>query len=122
MYVDIEGLQCCAIDEIGGISNCARATDVIEDVCKNWFEDCERDNDEGNAAFYLFTDTEESNAGMNLAKYIVAEKLGTVVSTQYRVNPNSGNKVKCWIWSVNKVALKKWAKHNDCYTEIDNYY
>lgn len=50
--------------------------------------------------------------GKALAAYIKDNKLGTIISSEIRVNPNSKNKIQTWIWHVNKRALSKWLKEN----------
>jgi hypothetical protein len=50
--------------------------------------------------------------GEQFAAYIKKNKLGDVVASQRRVNPNSGNQVKLWVWTLNKQELVKWAAKN----------
>lgn len=52
----------------------------------------------------------EDNYGLKLSKWIEKQKLGTVVASPSRVNPNTGNKVTVWIWTVNKVNLIRYFK------------
>ena len=63
--------------------------------------------------FYVFADIEDTNYtdhyGRNLANYIKKNKLGDVVATQKRVNPNSGNRIQSWLWTVNKRNLRLFA-------------
>ncbi len=50
--------------------------------------------------------------GKRFAALIAKEGLGEVVqaTTKTVKNPNSGNVLKAWIWTVNHTALKKWAQ------------
>lgn len=50
--------------------------------------------------------------GQKLAAYIKQHKLGKVTKSNTAQNPNSGNNVTVWIWSVDWDALKKWAADN----------
>lgn len=50
--------------------------------------------------------------GERFAAYIRRNNLGDVVASGRRVNPNSGNQVKCWVWTLNKRALMAWANKN----------
>lgn len=57
----------------------------------------------------------DSNAktyGRQFAKLIIDNKLGTLVETERNVNPNSGNEVKVWVWTINHEAVKKWGLAN----------
>jgi len=50
--------------------------------------------------------------GERFAAFIRRNKLGDVVASLRRVNPNSGNQVKCWVWTLNKPNLMAWANKN----------
>lgn len=54
---------------------------------------------------YLFSDNSEGR-GQELAKWIKEYKLGTLLSTRWGVNPNSGKKIKTWIWKYNGKKAK----------------
>lgn len=58
----------------------------------------------------IFSDTNrKSNCGGNaLAKYIVEKKLGTVVKSDIKVNPNTRRKIAMWIWTVDYKKLRKY--------------
>jgi len=62
----------------------------------------------------VFSEARDGNGGYGerFAAYIKKNKLGDVVASQRRVNPNSGNQVKLWVWTLNKQALVKWAAAN----------
>ena len=49
-----------------------------------------------------------SPSGWALAAYIKKHKLGKVVMSETRINPNSGNALTAWIWTVSKTNLNKW--------------
>ena len=46
--------------------------------------------------------------GTRVVDYIKKNKLGRVVGTHGKVNPNSGNEIKAWLWEVNEKALREW--------------
>jgi hypothetical protein len=50
--------------------------------------------------------------GRKFAALIRKQKLGTVVqaTTKTVTNPNSGNVLKAWLWTVNHKNLRKWAQ------------
>lgn len=56
-------------------------------------------------AFIVFSDVAGSN-GDKLAKLIKKHKLGTLTVTRPKTNPNSGNKIKVWAWSVDQSKFK----------------
>lgn len=97
---------CCGMDEIHDLAGPSK--NIIVDVCK------ERDsNNEAKIPFYLFTDALENNNGSNLAKYIIKNKLGKIICTTARKNPNSSNYIRAWIWEVNNKTLAVWAKKEE---------
>jgi hypothetical protein len=49
---------------------------------------------------YIFSDN-KSGSGALIAQYIKQNRLGSLVSTNWAVNPNSGNKIKTWVWTFN---------------------
>ena len=46
------------------------------------------------------------SGGVRLATLIKKEKLGKVMVTAPRKNPNSGHNIQTWIWSVNWTKVK----------------
>lgn len=61
-------------------------------------------------AMIIFSDTVSSGRGAKLAEYIVAQGLGSVLASKICLNPNSGNRIRMWIWHVNRAKTKKWIK------------
>lgn len=98
-------LDCCGINEIRSISdNRNNPEQTVIDVCKETY------TEEKIGAFLLFTDINKREAGNNLAKYILKNDLGSIIKTPLAINPNSGNKLQAYIWTINKRNLKKFAK------------
>ena len=68
----------------------------------------------GRVAHVVFSDAFESYGrkrtcnGINLAKFIVDNELGTVVRSPGKRNPNSSNRIVVWIWTLNVRALRTW--------------
>lgn len=108
----LESTSCCGLDIFDGLSN---PLQVLNKICR------ERYSDGGTQAFVCFTDTVSNGNGKNLCDYINKNKLGVVISTRQKKNPNSGNVIKVWIWSPNERNLKAWAKINcpDYYFDND---
>ena len=62
-------------------------------------------------AFYVFSDNfEEEEEGTKLARYITRHKLGAVVATRKRRNPNTHNLIQVWVWAPREKALRSWAR------------
>lgn len=72
-------------------------------------------------AFVIFSDVEDyyrddnrnrrDTGGDALARYIRENNLGTILETEARINPNSGNKIKVWVWSPPHPSLSGNDKH-----------
>lgn len=67
-----------------------------------------------NFKFFIFSDKTAKGSnpvtGTKFAKWVVKNKLGTIISSAIRTNPNSGNKIRVWIWDIDRLALLKWYK------------
>jgi hypothetical protein len=52
-------------------------------------------------AFVVFSDTDNDRdrGGNSLCKYIKDNNLGTIMEMGPRMNPNSGNMIKIWVWA-----------------------
>lgn len=56
--------------------------------------------------YLIFSDAKASRshkitAGERLADYIMEHNLGEVTWSSWKCNPNTGNKIKMWMWSPN---------------------
>lgn len=64
-------------------------------------------------------------ADKKLVALVKKHKLGTIVSSPLKLNPNSGNKIKCYLWAVSVSGLKAylqgpWKKKNpEEYKDLD---
>ena len=73
----------------------------------------ERFDDNINFAFVIFSDVlnpKRKLGGTKFAKYIKDSSLGNVVKTKIKTNPNSGNKIRVWVWEVDRDKLDVWYK------------
>jgi len=98
-------LQCCAIREISGIENYT-PKETVKQVAKEYCCSDEK------SAFLLFTFYANRKKGDNLKKFIEKNKLGTVTKSRAKKNPNSGNNINIFIWSIGRINFKKWALKN----------
>lgn len=57
-----------------------------------------------------------------LASLIKRAGLGELMQTKSKVNPNSENVIRVYVWHVDKKALSKWFKKNRYKNEEDNEY
>lgn len=97
---------CCGVREITNLSNTSKRE--FKASLLNRF--LEGDGWHG-AAFYLFTQAGEGRKyGEEFADYLAKYRLGRVVSTSIRVNPNSGNKLKAWMWAPSQEGLSDHLK------------
>jgi hypothetical protein len=62
-------------------------------------------------AFILFSTPHKT--GPALRKYIEDNSLGTVIESPPAKNPNSGNTIRVWVWMIDHMKLKQWAKHRN---------
>jgi hypothetical protein len=101
--MDIEETSCCGLRELSDLS------DTIADNVRTVWEDM-KDHE----TFYphvFFTDAYargEKASGTNgykLAQLIEKNKLGVITASPAKINPNSGNKLVVWVWTVDKKAL-----------------
>jgi hypothetical protein len=83
-----------------------------------WSDDNLKDVSDINFKFFLFSDGTEKHhenhavTGTKFSKFVVDNGLGIISSSAIRVNPNSGNRIRIWIWDINRHALLKWYKEN----------
>lgn len=110
----IEETSCCGVNEFSGLE---RPLKTLKQYCKglfhkeyDYFTGTEVCDPEYQHAFILITDRTERTRGVDLVKYIKKHKLGYTVHTRAKKNPNSGNKIRAWLWSPDNRALRAWYK------------
>lgn len=64
------------------------------------------------AAHIIFTGVTKtrSNYGERFANFIRENNLGEVIESVVKRNPNSGNPLKVWVWSIHRNNLEAWWK------------
>lgn len=95
---------CCGVREIDGLYSSSKKT--VMAVAGDIF------NYSMDGAFILFTDPPKFRRGNALSVFIKRNKLGSVVATVSKLNPNSGNKLKAYLWNWDKKALRAYWKKN----------
>lgn len=60
--------------------------------------------------YYVFTDNTGFDDGYgNALKHVIeSENLGTIYATDWNSNPNSGNRLKAFLWTLDRPALLAW--------------
>lgn len=105
MSLILQETSCCGLRDIEGL--CERTPkEAMINVCYDFFRD------EMDSAFILFTGVTKKRYGQKFKKYILDNKLGTVIETESKRNPNSSNRIKTWVWTLNVTKLKSWFKIN----------
>jgi hypothetical protein len=62
-------------------------------------------------AMYVFSDADCYGNGIAFAKVIADNALGPIVeNAEVTFNPNSGNKIRTWIWQINREKTRKFVK------------
>jgi hypothetical protein len=118
-YLTQEG-PCCGLAEIHKLCDDKTPKDSMENVAP---EIVDRDEIEGGLEyqqfknsngyeFVVFTDHLKMTKGEAFRKYIKDQKLGSVHASRAKLNPNTGNLVKIYLWSVNRRKLFQWCKKN----------
>jgi hypothetical protein len=96
---DIQDLYCCGVKELQGVRE--NPKDIIDEVAASNIED-------QGFRYLIYTDTKTFPGGKRLTNFIRSKKLGSVTSPRMGVNPNSGNKLKAYLWRIDLQALRKY--------------
>lgn len=113
--IDIRSTSCCGLSDIDYLKG-TKPKEAIAKICTD-----RELND--TPPFYLFSGVVKEKYGENFKKYILKNKLGKIIETPTRINPNSDNRIKAWVWSVNNKEIKRWAKENKkTIEEVQNKY
>lgn len=139
-HVELLKLNCCGIKEIHGISQWAYkdpgyVVPMLKDIVKASYDFCAKVDwhdrflyfkappREPFWRYFMFTQAQTPNIGSEmwelrqsygdkLAHYIRENNLGTVTVSEENLNPNSGNRLKIFIWTFNWTDLKAWYEKN----------
>lgn len=122
--MELNETSCCGMNEIEGLSHSRTAKEAMLAFCQ-YIEDEEGGDynyDTGDyeptrtslrpLAQYVFTGTTDAKYGPQFKAYILENKLGSVVESRAKRNPNSGNMVRAWIWTPSTKSLKAWWAKN----------
>ena len=119
--MDIHSMSCCGFRELADIEVCDTPEEVIQAFCGH-FATKGYDYLSGKyiekrfrlfCSHAVFTEVQgDGGYGRKLAAYIRKHKLGTVVGSRVATNPNSDNRLRGYIWTINPRALEGWWKAN----------
>ena len=93
--------NCCGINELGHIMDDESAEHTLADL----------DYYDLNAHVIFSVTSRETKGhlrGKQLAKLIKDNKLGAIVETKGNRNPGHTGTLKAWLWTPNKMALKRF--------------
>lgn len=110
--------SCCGVDEVCGIEQYENDSHgALNSIAESYF------NEPDYAAILMFNGVANEGYVEELAELIKSLKIGRVIGTLPKINQNSGNKIRCYLWSVNQPAFKKWATAQgiDTHKHEDNY-
>lgn len=120
----INHTHCCGVMELHGISWTGTAEDTIRAFAYNFSSNANKWDKKVSGrfyrtrlnAFYILTAVVEnrygakSTYGQDLVAYIKEHKLGEIVESPVRKNPNSKNNVQVWVWAPSRDGLANWWK------------
>ena len=105
---ETQWMACCGILEVMHLRESAPKQTLI-DICNydhhyNYEEELPKLQ---HHPYVIFTDHIDMKYGKNFAKFIKKNRLGIITySSKAKLNPNSGNNIRMWVWSVNWRAVK----------------
>ena len=106
----IEFTQCCGVNEIDYLG--------LHDTSEEAMEAFKQSR--GHAPIILFTGVtkrkmhdhtgvgREDDYGQAFARLIRRDGLGHVTASRAVRNPESGNHIRAWVWTVDRTALQNW--------------
>ena len=123
--IEIQNTGYDNIKEIDGISggnnDCYYETgkDILRGICYSIRHCYKRIHSAPFTTFIFNGVISERYPGM-LSRVIKKAKLGDIMETKSKVNPNSDNVIRVYVWHVDKKELSKWFKKNRHKHEDDN--
>ena len=115
--MELSNLRCCGVKEIAGLSFTTSAQHAIRQFGDlTYYRQVKDCNNKilpapfENFRYVMFTQANMPGGmakyGDSFAAFIQKHKLGSLVETPYNLNPNSGNQVKVWLWTVDHPKVK----------------
>lgn len=82
--------------------------DIINLECTDWYRSGSGISFKLITPFIVFSDAIANRNGAKLAKFIENNKLGKVIKSSVKANPNTGHKIRVLVWEVDRLATLKW--------------
>lgn len=101
-------MACCGVVEFDGLLEHKTPQQALSAI----YLDMEYEQ-EWRKAYIIFTDHCRCRKGAELARLIKRLKIGPVTSFRRKMNPNSGNHIRVWVWDFNKKAFKRYMDNTD---------
>lgn len=98
--------SCCGVRDIDDLSYNRTAKESMLAVCEMFY------NEDMQGAFCLFTGTTRGKYAKRFRDYIINNGLGEVIETPAKINPNSGNRLKAYLWTIDQDGLAVWWEKN----------
>lgn len=112
MVVQLGDLQCCGVREMNRLAYAVHRSRLKQSVRDVW----NRGRGNGpNFSHVIFTAVQPSYEGAQdygeiYRKFIEQHKLGTVAASDAAVNPNSGNEIRVYVWTLDRERIKKYLR------------
>ena len=103
--IALKETSCCGMGEVSGISG-RSPEETLRLVYKDSLAN------KPFYAFIVFTDITMDMNGQNLRNLIKQNDLGEVIESNSRLNSNSGNRIKAYIWSPHWTRYGQWYRIN----------
>lgn len=101
----------CGIDELDGIEDTDLKDTLAAAAEGGWYWETEYYHStrslKRSVAFFIFSDVTDSTNLKALVKFIKKKKLGKLIKSDVKTNPNTTNQIVMYIWHFNN-ALKKY--------------
>lgn len=112
------GMRCCGVNELAGLSGHRSPESALKALLYPYlaYPNNPRTAVIPHVAHLIFTGVLggkrkwETSYGGTFATYIKDKGLGTVVESEVATNPNSHNRLKIWVWTLDRKALTAWAQ------------
>jgi hypothetical protein len=105
-------LSCCGVGELDGIEH-DKPLEALKGafISRNWMGGFPKEEyEDPTVAFMLFTGVTKEKYAQRFKAYLLRHKLGEVIETPSRMNPNMPNRIrggiKAYLWHVDREALR----------------
>lgn len=110
--------KCCGYREIHGLGFYRSPQKALLDLLKGQMGGCQNIADLGvrvaRFRYVMFAQAAshkmEKSYGDRFKAFLLHNKLGTVIETDWNINPNSYNQLKIFIWTIDWTTTRAWAE------------